>query len=75
MDYYNEIEKILKSKKIRDEKRIKEIEEDTLNTYYEIGKLLDKALKKEKIRNKGGKRKYEKKNSISCNSISFNFTI
>lgn len=76
MDYYYKIEKLLKDKKLRDEQRIKDIEEDTLNTYYEVGKLLDRAYKEErKNKRKGEKMKYEKKdnNNISCSS--FNFTI
>ena len=48
---------------------------------YKEGKNMDyyseieKILKSKKIRNKGGKRKYENKNGANCNSISFDFTI
>lgn len=76
MDYYNRIETLLKNKKLRDEERIKEIEEDTLNTYYEVGKLLDKAIKEErKNKRKEGNTKYETKNNSNINNISFDFTI
>ena len=75
--HYKQIENLLKNKKQRDEKRLKEIEEDTLKTYYEVGKLLDAAIKEERKiqRKKGDKAKYEKKNNHSDNIISFDFTI
>ena len=75
-NYYKQIEDLLKGKKQRDEKRLKDIEEDTLKTYYEVGKLLDTAIKEDrKNQRRKGDKKYEKKNNYDNNSISFDFTI
>ena len=76
MNYYYKIEKLLKEKEFRDKQRLESFEKDTLNTYYEVGKLLTYAEKEErKKHNRKGRKKYEKKNNDDINSISFDFTI
>ena len=76
MNYYYKIEKLLKEKEFRDKQRLESFEKDTLNTYYEVGKLLTYAEKEErKKHNRKGIKKYEKKNNDGFNSISFDFTI